>query len=163
MACREEKCCLPSSAFNPIKVIIDFKGQLIHIDCSCYWFWFWGYVQAQWKKGGYQLVMAALGVQVRKWVPMPYTHHLCFKAFLKGNHFYWVELYGKTVEHSEIQWFVFAEYSILRIFKFCFCHMVQDIRHDRPFISLIIITSALYFLGYKALHRHNLICAQTRP
>ena len=34
MTCREKKGALPSPSFNPVKIIVDFKGQLLLISFS---------------------------------------------------------------------------------------------------------------------------------
>ena len=81
MTCREKKRALSSLSFNPVKIIIDFKGQLLLISFSYLEWWeeYWGSVLAQWKKR-YQLVIC-LGNTAEELSPMYHVSDICALDF----------------------------------------------------------------------------------
>ena len=81
MTCREKKGALPSPSFNPVKITVDFKGQLLLISFSYLEWWeeYWGSILAQWKKR-YQLVIC-LGNTTEELSPMYRVSDICALDF----------------------------------------------------------------------------------
>lgn len=149
-ACRKEKCSLHSSGFNPIQNNRFQGSTLIHL------FYLLGMLKRilRLHPGSVEKVLLSisdvcLGSTSEDRSPICNIFVICaIRPSLNIINF--TELnYIEIVAHSKIKLFVFLEYCIFEVFKFCFCSMVKNIRHDRNLISLILKVFILHFPGYK--------------